>query len=175
MSLPPVRRVTTGHTDDGLSTFQSDALVQPLTRPNGTRISFMYSAPSLPIDNQDPKDWAKQESQGKNSAGGPNLFDVPGISCRAIDIPPGAASNMHRTVTFDFVVVMKGPVKVKMDSGEEKVLQTGDVLSQKGTNHAWVNPHPSEWARLYVVVTNSLPIPSVQDESKDGSAPGWVS
>ncbi|KAF7368893.1 Cupin domain-containing protein [Mycena venus] len=158
MSLPPVRRVITGHADDGLSKFQSDSTVQTQTRPNGTGISFIYSAPALPIDNQDPKDWATEEAQGRNFAGRPDLFDVPGISCRVIDIPPGAESNIHRTQTFDFVVVMEGVVHLKLDSGEERTLHSGDIVLQKGTNHAWTNPHPTEWARLYVVVTNSLPI-----------------
>ncbi|KAJ7318175.1 hypothetical protein DFH08DRAFT_892914 [Mycena albidolilacea] len=158
MALPPVRRVITGHADDGLAKFQSDAAVQAHERPNGTGISFLYSAPALPIDNQDPKDWAADEAQGKNFAGRPDLFDVPGISCRAIDIPPGAESNMHRTQTFDFVAVIKGSVLLKLDSGEEKTLESGDIVLQKGTNHAWTNPHPTEWARLYVVVTKSLPI-----------------
>ncbi|KAJ7856736.1 hypothetical protein B0H14DRAFT_2752613 [Mycena olivaceomarginata] len=129
MSLPPVRRVITGHADDGFAKFQSDAA-----------------------------DWAADEAQGKNFAGRPDLFDVPGISCRAIDIPPGAESNMHRTLTFDFVAVIKGSVLLKLDSGEEKTLESGDIVLQKGTNHAWTNPHPTEWARLYVVVTKSLPI-----------------
>ncbi|KAF8218244.1 hypothetical protein K438DRAFT_1657150 [Mycena galopus ATCC 62051] len=126
--------------------------VQIHTRPNGTGMSFLYSAPALPIDNQDPKDWAADEAQGKN------LFDVPGMSCRAIDIPPGAESNMHRTLTFDFIVIIKGSVLLKLDSEEEKTLQSGDVVLQKGTNHSWTNPNPTEWARLYAVVTNSLPI-----------------
>ncbi|KAJ7653225.1 hypothetical protein DFH06DRAFT_1093492 [Mycena polygramma] len=158
MSLPSVRRVITGHTDDGLATFQSDDVVPTNTRPNGTGISFIYAAPALPIDNQDPKDWADEEAQGKNFAGLPNLFDIPGMSCRAIDIPPGLGGNMHRTLTFDLVVVMKGTVSLKLDSGEEKTLQTGDVILHKGTNHAWSNPHPTEWARVYAIVTNSLPI-----------------
>jgi hypothetical protein len=79
-NLSPVRRLITGHTADGHSTFQSDGPVQTLTRPNGTGISFIYAAAALPIDNQDPKDWAEEEAQGKNSAGRPDLFDVPGIS-----------------------------------------------------------------------------------------------
>ncbi|KAJ7277488.1 hypothetical protein C8J57DRAFT_1309397 [Mycena rebaudengoi] len=160
MALEPVRRVITGHTDDGLATFVSDAPVQLHTvpRPAGAAISFMYAAPSLPINNQDPKDWAAEEAQGRNAAGQADLFDIPGISCRAVDIPPGGESPMHRTVTFDFVVVISGSIQLTLDSGEERVMKQGDVILQKGTNHAWKNPHPTEWTRIYAVLTNSVPV-----------------
>ncbi|KAJ7856751.1 hypothetical protein B0H14DRAFT_2752645, partial [Mycena olivaceomarginata] len=65
---------------------------------------------------------------------------------------------MHRTLTFDFVAVIKGSVRLKLDSGEEKTPENRDIVLQKGTNHALTNPHPTEWARFYVVVANSLSI-----------------
>jgi hypothetical protein len=82
-------------------------------------------------------------------------------------IPTDSDSLEIRTSTFDFVVVMKGSVHLKLDSGEEKTLQIGDVILQKGANHAWTNPHPTEWARLYVVVTNALPIKIAGGSSED--------
>ncbi|KAJ6577990.1 cupin 2 conserved barrel domain protein, partial [Mycena capillaripes] len=168
-----VRRLVTGHADDGVAMFESDAAVQIHTRPNGTGLSFVYAAPALPINNQDPKDWAEDEAQGKNFAGRPDLFDVPGISCRAVDMPPGAEGHMHRTLTFDFAIVIKGTVSLKLDGGEEKTLQSGDVMLQKGTNHAWSNPHPTEWARIYFVLTNALPIKIAGAEGAEGKVRAW--
>jgi hypothetical protein len=37
-------------------------------------------------------------------------------------------------------------------------MKQGDVILQKGTNHAWKNPHPTEWTRIYAVLTNSVPV-----------------
>ncbi|KAK7057732.1 cupin domain-containing protein [Favolaschia claudopus] len=158
MSLPPVRRVVTGHGPDALATFESDALVEVNTRPNGMALSFVAAAPSLPVNNQDPKDWANEEANGRNHEGLPNLFDVPGLSCRVFDVPPGGATPMHRTVTFDLIVMMHGEITITLDGGEQKVLRAGDFLVQKGTSHKWSNEHPTEVARMCVVMTNSLPV-----------------
>ncbi|KAJ7910236.1 hypothetical protein B0H13DRAFT_2329512 [Mycena leptocephala] len=132
-------------------------------------LSFIYAAPAFSIDNQVPKDWAEDEAQGKNFAGQADLFNIPGVSLCVLDdstapstcrLTPGrtcTGSNIS-TLTFDFGIIIKGSIQLKLDGGEEKTLQTGDVILQKGTNHMWTNTHPTEWARIYFVLTNALPI-----------------
>jgi hypothetical protein len=46
--------------------------------------------------------------------------------------------GMHRTETVDYAIVLEGELWAVMDEGET-LLRAGDVLVQRGTNHAWAN------------------------------------
>lgn len=46
---------------------------------------------------------------------------------------------MHKTDSLDIIVLVKGAVDMLLDDGEATSLKPGDVVIQKGTNHAWVN------------------------------------
>lgn len=84
----------------------------------------------------------KSEAQG---------LDFPeGLQARYLEIPPDALleeflrcgipdhdeQGFHRTPTLDFVVLLEGSLKLKLDDGEA-VLSPGDVVVQRDTNHAW--------------------------------------
>ncbi|HLI20105.1 MAG TPA: cupin domain-containing protein [Stellaceae bacterium] len=45
---------------------------------------------------------------------------------------------MHRTDTVDYAIVLEGEIVAVLDD-EETVLKAGDILVQRGTNHAWAN------------------------------------
>jgi quercetin dioxygenase-like cupin family protein len=45
---------------------------------------------------------------------------------------------MHRTQTVDYGIVLEGEVTLVVDEGETTVHQ-GDIVIQRGTNHAWAN------------------------------------
>lgn len=45
---------------------------------------------------------------------------------------------MHRTETVDYAIVLEGEITMLLDDSEV-VLGPGDVLVQRGTNHAWSN------------------------------------
>jgi mannose-6-phosphate isomerase-like protein (cupin superfamily) len=45
--------------------------------------------------------------------------------------------GMHLTSTVDVIVLIKGAVRLVLDE-EETVLKPGDVVIQRGTNHAWI-------------------------------------
>ena len=46
--------------------------------------------------------------------------------------------GMHKTSTVDYAIVLSGEIYALMDEGEV-LLAAGDVLIQRGTNHAWSN------------------------------------
>lgn len=46
---------------------------------------------------------------------------------------------MHRVQSLDYAVVIEGVFKVVLDSGEERVVQRGDVVVQRSTSHRWIN------------------------------------
>jgi hypothetical protein len=54
------------------------------------------------------------------------------------DRRPGKHPGMHRTETVDYAIVIEGEIWAVMDEGET-LLRAGDVLIQRGTNHAWAN------------------------------------
>ncbi|MBN8846617.1 MULTISPECIES: cupin domain-containing protein [unclassified Sphingomonas] len=45
---------------------------------------------------------------------------------------------MHQTNTVDYVIILSGEVHVVLDR-QETVVRAGDVVVQRGTNHAWSN------------------------------------
>ena len=51
-----------------------------------------------------------------------------------------------------------------MDSGDVQILNRGDVVVQRGTNHAWRNPSKTKWARMIYVLQSCV-------ELKAGGAP----
>jgi hypothetical protein len=50
------------------------------------------------------------------------------------DLHPG----MHQTDTVDYAIVLEGEIVAVMEK-DETILATGDILVQRGTNHAWNN------------------------------------
>ena len=72
------------------------------------------------------------------------------------DIPPGRSGLMHRTETLDYAIVLAGEVEMVMDDSSV-MLKAGDVVIQRGTNHAWVNKG-SEPARIAFVLIDAKPL-----------------
>jgi mannose-6-phosphate isomerase-like protein (cupin superfamily) len=60
------------------------------------------------------------------------------------------AEGFHRTATVDYVYVLDGPVELVLDEGSV-VLEPGDCVVQRGTNHAWRN-HGATNVRLLTVM-----------------------
>ena len=58
----------------------------------------------------------------------------PDAEHRIDDKHPG----MHRTETVDYAIVLDGEIVAMLDDSET-VLHAGDILIQRGTNHAWAN------------------------------------
>ena len=58
---------------------------------------------------------------------------------------------MHRTETLDYAVILEGELTMLLDEGEV-TLKTGDVLIQRGTNHAWVNRSNKVCRILFVLI-----------------------
>lgn len=57
------------------------------------------------------------------------------------DVKRGAPPRhpaIHRTRSLDYVIVLEGEIDLLLDEGEVR-LGAGDVVVQRGTNHAWIN------------------------------------
>jgi mannose-6-phosphate isomerase-like protein (cupin superfamily) len=158
-----VRRIVTGHGADGRSRVVADSAA-PRGDPRvyvpdgnpGTCLTDLWTLAGLPtrFDTAEPS--ARMPFRLSPPAGGLvfRMVEVPPDSERNFEAMPayfakmadhGAldAGNarhpaMHRTDTVDFAVVLKGEVVLILDEGEV-ALEAGDVVIQRGTNHAWSN------------------------------------
>jgi quercetin dioxygenase-like cupin family protein len=63
----------------------------------------------------------------------------------------GRHPMMHRTETVDYAVVLDGEITMLLDDTEVH-LKTGDVVIQRGTNHAWSNRSGKPVRMLYVLI-----------------------
>jgi quercetin dioxygenase-like cupin family protein len=78
--------------------------------------------------------------------------DPGGTVVRIVDLEPGSLSPMHRTETVDYGIVLAGDVRLVLDDGSETPLSVGDVVVQRGTNHAWANAGAAPARMAFVLV-----------------------
>jgi mannose-6-phosphate isomerase-like protein (cupin superfamily) len=121
---PAIRRVVTGHNAEGLAVVALDEVVQ------GSVVTQVWGTERPLSDNV--SDWAYGASQP-----GPTM--PGGSALRFVDINPGYRSAMHRTNSIDYVFILDGELEMELDGGEWVHLEVGDIVVQRGTNHAWEN------------------------------------
>ena len=63
---------------------------------------------------------------------------------------------MHRTETIDYAIVLEGEIEMDMD-GSTVMMKAGDVMVQRGTNHAWANRSTAR-ARVAFVLIDAAPL-----------------
>jgi quercetin dioxygenase-like cupin family protein len=114
-----------------------------------------YVTSQFPVALTDGADTAAYQSFLANP---PGLTVSTGTVLRYVDMPPGATSPMHRTVSLDYGVVLEGEVELVLDSGETRVMKRGDICVQRGTMHAWRNCSQTEWVRMLYVLQPCKPV-----------------
>lgn len=76
---------------------------------------------------------------------------------------------MHLTQTLDVIIIVRGKVRLRLDAGE-RLFGPGDVVIQRGTNHAWICE--GDEPALMVAVLLSRPFDSAPPVSKSqGTGP----
>ncbi|MGZ3410068.1 MAG: cupin domain-containing protein [Xanthobacteraceae bacterium] len=106
-------------------TGKEDAGKMPIGIPppaNGTSFRFVEFAP-------------ENETSKKLSPG--HMARMLGADHMPGGRPPNHAAT-HRTRTIDYIIVLSGEIDMVLDDSEVH-LTPGDVVVQRGTNHAWVN------------------------------------
>lgn len=165
-NLRQISRYITTHDENGLAII-SDALsnLAPVRDDqNGDlRLSLLYTNKLKP-DLSDGTDIAKYAGHIQSP---PGLTIAEGTVCRFCDFAPGSLTPMHRTLSLDYGVVLEGEMELVLDSGETQHLRRGDVVVQRGSNHAWRNVTPDEmvegrlvqkWARMFYVLQAAEPV-----------------
>ena len=67
----------------------------------------------------------------------------------------GRHPMMHRTESLDYAVVLEGEITMLLDDSEVN-LKAGDVVIQRGTNHAWSNRSGKPVRMLYILIDGKL-------------------
>ena len=148
-SLPPVRRVVTGHDAQGRAVIRSDQSFETRTIPSGdAAFALMWTTASVPADNNDEVDGRERDA---------GLTIHHGSVIRIVDMLPGGASPMHRTNSIDYGIVLTGEVELELDDGVKTLLRPGDIVVQRGTMHLWRNPSDHQTCRMVFVLTEAAP------------------
>ena len=164
-----IRRVVTGHDDDGRSVIVFNDVHDYQRRVQ------IWTTEGSPADNAgEVTDAALRETRLEAPPQG-SLFwlvELPPVQ----DLAPGAAAEtaerlakegavahrdgrpgMHTTRTIDYMVVLDGQVTLLLDDGEV-TLHKYDTVVQRGTAHHWEN-RGTEPTRLAFVLLDAQPLP----------------
>jgi len=170
----PVRRIVTGNDAEGRSSIIEDgptpAVISVPERP-GYLVNNVWTTGETPAD-IDKAD-AITEHRGILPPGNGTILRVieyppepetpeefeqmARATFRAIypDVAhdPGAGphAGMHKTETVDYAICLSGEITAIMDDGETE-MKAGDILIQRGTNHAWANRSGKPCRMAYVLI-----------------------
>ena len=130
MSLT-VRRVVTGHDENGRAIVSIDESVKNVTQTRaGAEAAVIWTTEGFPVDNDGSADGSARDIGIATLANG-TVF-------RVVSFGPGVSPRNHRTDSIDYATVITGEIDMELD-GTSVHLKAGDVLVQRGTIHNWVN------------------------------------
>ncbi len=157
-----LRRIVTGHNADGKSIIEIDGGPAVEAAANGSGLFEIWLSETIPADNSKlvdkiaeaaptlcpppgavkvrwfmvPPEDDTMSAEDKEAAAA-FTFDVVKAGHARVDTT--RHPNMHKTSSVDYIILIRGEVDMLVDEGEAKSLKPGDVVIQRGTNHAWVN------------------------------------
>ena len=140
------RRIVTGHDADGRSVVLADAPAPRSHSIPGATFHELWNTTEAPasIHAAEPR-----EPTDRPLVTPP---DADGTIIRIVDLEPRSRSPLHRTETIDYGIVLDGEVTLVLDDGSETALARGDVVIQRGTDHAWVNASDEPARMAFVLV-----------------------
>jgi mannose-6-phosphate isomerase-like protein (cupin superfamily) len=157
----PIRRVITGKDATGKAIAIIDGPATSVHhRPEvGLAITNLWLTDSTPADLSNPEDTAARKVGIPPPPSGTIFrivefapekeitsdYDTRLKMIQAIGLAPEGPTRelprdaaMHRTRTVDYAIIISGEIDMLLDDTEVH-MKAGDVLVQRGTNHAWVN------------------------------------
>jgi hypothetical protein len=158
------RRIVTGHDTEGNAVIQSAApppRVVDLSE-KGPRFYEVWNTRETPVridrDGQEPHEDKlmlapprqgtrirvldirpeTQELRNMDAAEARRHFELVGAGEASTSNRGAPHPFMHRTETVDYGIVLSGEIYLIVDKGEI-LCREGDIVIQRGTNHAWAN------------------------------------
>ncbi|MCF5668692.1 cupin domain-containing protein [Pseudomonas marginalis] len=171
-----IRRLVTGHNEQGHSVFVSDDLApraQSFSSIPGHGMAQIWSTPALPVLLAQGSDPTLALASLIPAQGGTSiaLFDFPpdsvmhnlvdGVKAYAelsaalpglIECFEPDSPGMHTTATIDYGVILEGEMWLELDNGESRLVKAGDIVIQNGTRHAWRNKSEHIARALFVMI-----------------------
>jgi quercetin dioxygenase-like cupin family protein len=140
------RRVVTGHDAHGRSVVLSDGPTPKSHGIPGATFHELWSTTETPapLAVADPREPTERPLVTPPAPGGTLI--------RIVDFEPRSRSPLHRTQSVDYGIVLAGEVTLVLDDGSETPLRAGDVVVQRGTDHAWVNDADEPARMVFVLV-----------------------
>lgn len=150
------RRVVTGHDENGKSVVWMDG-TPPNIRNRGTGVDFIeiWNTQATP---------APIRATEAEPTDGPLVTPPPPMGSKIrfndffpghIDLLPPRADGrhkmMHRTKSIDYGIVLEGEIWMILDDSEV-LLKQGDVVVQRGTDHAWENRSDQVCRMAFILV-----------------------
>jgi quercetin dioxygenase-like cupin family protein len=133
-----VRRIVTGHNEEGQGVIVSDEVMDAHSRGDGEGINGcdIWSTESMPIDNSTPFDATQRAGYVKHYN---YVGSGQGTVVRIVEWSPGHAYFPHRTLTLDYSILLSGEIDVLLDSNQVVHMKAGDVIVMRGVTHTWIN------------------------------------
>ena len=177
-----IRRVVTGHDADGKAVVIADGYataVKTVPQWPGLVSTDIWKTDAMPVrlakDEPDPTNAPRQLHPAPNgttfrisivppesdfvrnldAAQSQALFGGVGNADASTHGRGGRHPLMHRTETLDYAVVLEGEITMLLDDSEIN-LKGGDVVIQRGTNHAWSNRSGKPVRMLYILIDGKL-------------------
>lgn len=175
----PIRRVVTGHNAAGKSVFIMDGLAPHVYQrtPGSAVITELWETRSTPADNRGNDDVTDRPFRLHPPKNGtvvriihypPDKIRLAALARESAMPEDGSGriaatdrnnprhAGFHKTNSVDYAIVLAGEIYAMMDEGEA-LLKAGDVLIQRGTNHAWSN-RTDENATIAFVLIDAEPL-----------------
>lgn len=163
-----IRRVVTGHDANGTAIIAMDDTAGNVRvrEANGIASTLLWVEDGTPADNAGDADKADR-TIGVAPPDGGSVFriveftpDSDAVSNeemkKELGLDPDDGTvvrhpGMHRTRSVDYAIVMKGEIDMLVDE-DEVHLKAGDVVVQRGTNHAWANRGSENCTIAFVLI-----------------------
>jgi len=175
-----IRRIVTGHNDQGKAVFISDS--EPPRRisfDNLPGVEFIElwatdGTPSIPVRHDDPTTAMSLFVPGSAGTRFRIVSFPPGLEmAKLIDAGfdpvsfrkeymtkiPGLAEShevddpgMHTTDTVDYGIVLSGEIYLELDDEKEVHLKAGDCIVQNGTRHGWRNRNTEPCMIAFIMI-----------------------
>jgi len=150
-----IRRVVTGHDENGTAIIARDGMAENIRirAANGLISTLLWAEDATPSDNSSNVDKADREIGVAPPDGGsvfriveftPDDTSVSNAEMKKeLGLDPDSGGpvrhpGMHKTRSVDYGIVISGEIDMLVDE-DEVHLKAGDVIVQRGTNHAWAN------------------------------------
>lgn len=168
-----VRRIVTGVGVDGLSRVVADDLLPPGVAVPGRVRAVVWRTDEAPARNDDdaePQDATISipirgrggtlailvDIPSREEIPHPTVDELRGLGLTVTRTRHDRHPLFHATDTLDYCLCIEGETHLLLDEGEIQ-MRAGDILVQRGTQHAWDNRSGRPCRMLFVLI-DALPL-----------------